>query len=480
MERLLARRLPEEFGAWRASLGRIGRAGLVALVGLALARLPLKGAAILAGGAAAGLLILRWPSLGFFPLALSIPFGSLFALPVGGLALSPSQPLLALLSAAWAARRAALGAGRVRRLPLTVPLLLFLGVVSLGLLPARDLPSALTEWLKWAEVLWVYLLAGSVLTPAMRRWLCGALLIAGALEAALGLYQFLFQVGPPGFILLGRYMRAYGTFRQPNPFGGYLGLLLPVGYALVWVGARPALSRRGALGDRLLWGLALGSSLLMALGIVASWSRGALVGVLGGLALVALRLGRRVWLILFIVALVLAIWAPTLLGALPGGFIGRLGDAFTLIGQDLSTLEITDANFALVERYAHWQAAWRMFAQRPWFGVGVGQYPVVYPSVAIPRWQDPLGHAHNIYLNILAEQGLVGLGAYLALVFAALVALWRRAGKAAGWERAFALGALGMLGHLMAHSLFDNLYVHEMYLLVALVWAIATPPSAEP
>ncbi|MBC7257600.1 MAG: hypothetical protein H5T66_15995, partial [Chloroflexi bacterium] len=168
------------------------------------------------------------------------------------------------------------------------------------LLPAQDLPSALTEWLKWAEVLWVYLLVGSIVGPSERLGLLGALCAAGALEAALGLYQFLFQVGPPGFILFGRYMRAYGTFRQPNPFGGYLGLLLPLGYASVWAGARRVLSRRAPLKERILWGLALGASLLMALGIVASWSRGALVGVLGGLALVALRLGQRTWFILLI------------------------------------------------------------------------------------------------------------------------------------------------------------------------------------
>ncbi|MFH1085472.1 MAG: hypothetical protein V1772_06895, partial [Chloroflexota bacterium] len=43
-----------------------------------------------------------------------------------------------------------------------------------------------------------------------------------------------------------------------------------------------------------------------------------------------------------------------------------------------------------------------------------------------------------------------------------------------GWERALALGALGMLGHLLAHNLVDNLYVHGMYLLVALVLGLVS------
>jgi len=32
-----------------------------------------------------------------------------------------------------------------------------------------------------------------------------------------------------------------------------------------------------------------------------------------------------------------------------------------------------------------------------------------------------------------------------------------------------ALGALGMVGHVLTHSLVDNLYVHDMYLQVAIL-----------
>jgi len=132
-------------------------------------------------------------------------------------------------------------------------------------------------------------------------------------------------------------------------------------------------------------------------------------------------------------------------------------------------VEVTDANFAVVERAAHWLAAWRMFSEQPWIGVGTGQYAVVYRSVSVPRWQDPLGHAHNYYLNILAEGGLVGLAAYLFAMGTALVTCWGAVRRATGWERGIAIGALGMVGHLLAHSVVDNLYVHEMYLVVGMV-----------
>ncbi|MFO7917840.1 MAG: O-antigen ligase family protein, partial [Anaerolineae bacterium] len=154
---------------------------------------------------------------------------------------------------------------------------------------------------------------------------------------------------------------------------------------------------------------------------------------------------------------------------LPVGLVRRFSDLAHYLGRDLTAIEITDENFAIVERLAHWQAAWRMFAAHPWLGMGTGQYASAYASVALPRWQDPLGHAHNYYLHVLAEGGLLGLASYLTLLGAAVVGVWRRVGEEGAWASALSLGVLGMLAHLCVHNLFDNLYVHEMYLLVAVL-----------
>ncbi len=459
----------------RLPLGRAVRAclaiGALLALGIALALAPLSWAlAGLVASAGAVALLLR-PELGALLLAFAIPFGSLREFHLGSLTLGLSEVLVWGMLAGWAVRRMALPGTRLLRLPLTGAVLAFLAWAFVALWPAQALAPALKELAKWVEFLLLYLFIGGTLDLAARRRLWVALLIAGMCQAALGLYQFLFRVGPEGFVLFGRYMRAYGTFSQPNPFGGYLGLTLPLAYAAVWAGPRHA---------RLRWLLALAASALLGAGLVASWSRGALVGLAGGLGLSTLALGRRVWPILFVVALLLLLLAPALQALLPGGFMQRLDDMVAFASQDLATVEIDDANFALVERLAHWQAAWRMFEQHPWMGVGLGQYATVYPQVALPRWRDPLGHAHNYYLNILAEGGLLGLAAYLLLLATALVTTWRQARRTHGWERALAIGALGLLGHLLAHSLFDNLYVHEMYLLVAMALGLAVPIPTRP
>ena len=176
------------------------------------------------------------------------------------------------------------------------------------------------------------------------------------------------------------------------------------------------------------------------------------------------------------VAVIIA-W-PLLITLIPSSFIARYADVLPYLGAtDLMAVPINDSNFAMVERAAHWIAAWRMFSLRPWLGVGLGQYATIYPLVAVPRWTDPLGHAHNYYLNILAEGGLVGLVGYLVFLVAAFVAAWRLCLAQQGLAtRGRAGGPWAWLGHLAAHSMVDNLYVHSMYLVVAMLLGMVAAP----
>ncbi|MHB0858257.1 MAG: O-antigen ligase family protein [Anaerolineae bacterium] len=459
----------------------LGVAALVA-VGVFLARAPLSLSVILVCGAVGIFLVARRPEVTLYGLAFSVPFGSLLQWSVGGLAVGTTELLLLALVGAWLLRALAFRRFHLAWSPLMLALLVYLAALVVALLPVQALGPAVKEVVKWAEVLTVALLVAGETDRSVQRRLVAALLIAGALQGALGIYQFLTHTGPPAFELYGRYMRAHGSFLQPNPYGGYLGLLLPLAYVMVLTQGDEALRgwRAGKAAPGLLWLISLVAGAIMSVALLMSWSRGALMGLAVGGGLVALAMGRRAWLLLGLIALVLALGGPGLLDSLPGGFVARIAEVGEYAGQDLTAVEVDDANFAVVERVAHWVAAWRMFEQNPWLGVGTGQYATVYASVALPRWQDPLGHAHNYYLHVLAETGLVGLVSYLTLMVGALLVSWRRAHRTNGWARAIALSAIGMLGHLAAHSAFDNLYVHGMYLVVAMLFGLVMAASHEP
>jgi O-antigen ligase len=386
-----------------------------------------------------------------------------------------TELLVALVLAAWLMRMVARREFSLQWPPLTLPLLVFIGVLLLSTLGTTSPQYSLKELLKWFEVLVLYILVANEMRGGWAAALVAVVLGAGALAALQGIYQFLFQVGPEEFVLFGRFMRASGMFEQPNPYAGYLGLTLPVALGLIGAAIVPVGKR--IKGRWLLWAGGCGS--LMAAAMIMSWSRGAWLGLGAAVAVMVLaaaaRSGRAAILGLVFVVLVGYLLVAGGVALVPPSIVQRFADFVPYVGlADVRGIEITDANFAVLERMAHWQSALSMWSDNPWLGIGIGNYEPVYPRYALPLWPYPLGHAHNYYLNIAAETGVFGLASYLVLWMAALVYAWRAARRATGWYWGIALGVLGVLVHLTVHNLFDNLYVHSMYLLVAMLLAIKT------
>jgi O-antigen ligase len=191
-----------------------------------------------------------------------------------------------------------------------------------------------------------------------------------------------------------------------------------------------------------------------------------------------------------------------LMGVLPPILANRVTSVTSNFGIfDVRQVTLTPENFAVVERMAHWQAGWEMFVEEPLLGVGPGNYPAVYEQYYIRPWREPLGHAHNYYLNMAAEAGLPGLFALLVVLFLAFRTLLRRyraiqdpamvhheglaapsptrdAMLSAPVARALAVGLVGSLVMFCTHNLFDNLLVHgvgiQIGILLGLIGGVST------
>ena len=260
------------------------------LLAFLLARAPLLQSVVALSGAGLALATLVQPAVGLVVLAAAIPFGDLLPLPIRYA--NAIDLLVVLVIAGWLAQGIARREVVFRRPPLLWPLAILLGIGTLSLLQAGSWSEGVPELLKWVEFAAVYLVATQVLGRRHVWWVVGALLGAGLLEVALGAYQFLRQVGPEAFILAGRFMRAYGTFRQPNPYAGYLGYLVPVAVSLTLAGVWLWWRSRQPIG--LLVGATCGvTSLALIIGIGLSWSRGSWMALAAALLAVMGLRNRR-------------------------------------------------------------------------------------------------------------------------------------------------------------------------------------------
>jgi O-antigen ligase len=160
-----------------------------------------------------------------------------------------------------------------------------------------------------------------------------------------------------------------------------------------------------------------GGMVVTFLGVFATVSRTGMMLLFAALGfMVLLRLGakHRIWLVSTYVVLVTLLFS--------------LSDRVAVILRSIVP-SITRGSDTIGLRYMLWQAGWRMWLDNPIAGVGIGQFPVhlaqYAPSQFPPHYLGLV--AHNMYIAMLAETGIIGFGLFILLLFTALRYLLRAA-----------------------------------------------------
>jgi O-antigen ligase len=375
-------------------------------------------------------------------------------------------------------------------------ILVLLAAMVLSLWNAEFLAPGYAELYRWfVPLAFFWVILQFVRTRRHVILLLGLSGVLAIAQGSLGLIQALTGAGPASFQVGDGFSRAFGTFGMPNSFAAYMEVTtLPLIPVAVWAAARfvsrwkeyrtarwhgyiASIDQRREMLLSLGFLAVLGSSVVIGLGAIAlSFSRGGWLGTIAALAVIVILLGRRAIFTSVIAGTLLAI---AFMATAPGAVVSEVQERFSqLVDQvqigDVRRVAVTDDNFATVERMSHWQTAIAMWDEYPWIGIGAGNYNERFTEFAVhPTFDESQGHAHNYYLHVLAETGLIGLFAYLALLLAAFAISWKAYRAGDGLSRAIGIGALGMTVALVVHNVFENLHVLNISLHMMLVWALA-------
>lgn len=298
------------------------------------------------------------------------------------------------------------------------------GISAFGTVYPR---GTLAELMRLADYLLLYWLVRT-LFRTRETFLAGVAAFAAgaALAAIVGLQEYL-----PTAMVHDISWRAFGPFYNPNLLAAALLVAIPVWIALVKISRMPSL--------RLLCGLAL----------VLCWACFFVTGSKGGLVALTGAL------------LVGAVTAPdpvkggALKRAIAGLALVALGVAAALLLPPIR-LRLAAAfgpqSNSMMFRYYTWLGTWHMVLARPILGFGPGTFAAAYPRFAV------VGHtmlAHETYLQIAAETGLLGGVCLLTALGAQLASGFRAARQLRGEYRTLSVAATaGMVGFCL-HNVVD-------------------------
>jgi O-antigen ligase len=333
------------------------------------------------------------------------------------------------------------------------PLVLaFLAVTVAATLLARGsfIALAITVYLVLASLAFASILRAH---PELTRWVRIGIVIAATLTLLFVVVGWLgrhFGVEPLYWLTYDGF-RSRGLFKDPNVAGGFLAVSYPIVAAYV--------IRRSKLRLPLL----LLVTIAIAAGVAMSFSRMALVvfalGVLG--VMIALPLiGQRRLFAGFLAAFVVA-------GLVAGGVAFRIG---------LSELPLWRYQLQAYDeagRFVVWGYAGDMFRDAP-LGTGAGSFEPraeAYFNAEIARENASVDtanvtvttSAHNTYLRVLVESGIIGFLAFMAFIVSLLVIAIRSLARD-NWEWPLAFVLV-----LVAGLAIDTLHWRELWVLAAVI-----------
>lgn len=283
--------------------------------------------------------------------------------------------------------------GSLPKTSLTIPVFIYLAICFASIFISSSFRiSARTFWGKTIQDVAFFFVVADTLNSKRRLKIFVYLLLASVLLLTIdGIYQYFthkdFIRNRPFYQI----PRVHATFSSANDFGTYLAAILP--FTLIYFFNKSDFKRWVRFSS-------IGLSIMVVICLLLTVSRGAWFAALSGMLFMSIWI-RALGIFFLVIAIFIVLTQQFYFPFLKT----RLENFFTFV--DTSS----------VDRMKIWGAALRMFKFSPWVGLGLGTFMHNFNKFVVGYYkQDIVPYAHNCYLQIASELGIIGLISFLAIL----------------------------------------------------------------
>ncbi|MEA1963572.1 MAG: O-antigen ligase family protein [Candidatus Aerophobetes bacterium] len=359
--------------------------------------------------------------------------------------------ILLVITALWVIKLAEGGNYPSLKFPLSLPIIFFSAALLISLFQTHTYYTSFLDLARWSSYILLYFIITSCLRE--KKWMKGlliAILSASLIASSYAIFQF-YGIDFPFWRRLSGRTRLFSTFGNPNYLSGHLAACLPLAFAFF------CLSKK-----RLLSGIPI---LVLYAGVLIT-NIGGCIALFGGGIFILLTLliyeknflkRNRSSLLYLILALIIVTAIYSTHNPLNPKEKNVVAE-----GASYTSFEYGSTQ----QRFLIWLSTYQMIKEHPFLGSGVGTFRIHYPSAQgkvlsreknrryISQANKSI-NAHNDYLHIWAETGIIGLIFFIWIIAVFYKKTFFYLKKAKKEEKFFLIGFAAGGVAILIHALFS-------------------------